>query len=44
MANKNFISGGELIVLWSCGAKEMATVARVGNAVMGRVVDNERIN
>ena len=43
-ANKNSMSGGNQIGTGSCGAKEMATVARVGNGTIGRVVLYKRSN
>ena len=43
-ADKDSMSGGDRIGTGSCGAKEMATTAIVGDDAMGRVVGNERNN
>ena len=39
-ADEDSISGGYQIVTGSCGAKEMATTAILGDGAMGRVVGN----
>ena len=41
-ADKDSMIGGEQIGTGSCGAKEMANVARFGYGAIGRVVKNER--
>ena len=43
-ANKDSMSGGDRIGTGSCGAREMATAASVGNDAMGRVGRNKRNN
>ena len=43
-ADEDSMSGGDQIGTGSCGAKEMATAARVGDGAMGRVVGNKRSN
>ena len=43
-ADKDSMSGGDQIGIESCGAKEIATAARVVNGAMGRVVGNKRSN